>query len=263
MCEKESTESKAEDAGPPPPPSTASSPTTQDENFIAEKLAEKSLDYFHESMNNEISRLWQRSIFLAGILGLLFAGYGSTLLKLLDSECGLHANAKLNLVCVGIAFLGVLFSALWIMMAKGSKAWQEKYEHTLSDFIEEYVKKNKNSLLGIWAKHGFAHGRLKALPSEKFSNCLFRLHGGAYSVSRINIVLGILSVLLCLLAGIVHSALIPPEFWERGVVCLADFCRSRFFAPAAFLALSLIFSWILTRVCKSGVIQEKQNEKQN
>ena len=120
------------------------------EEMIAEKLSEKCFDYFHDSMNNEISRLWQRSIFLAALLGLVFAGYGNTLLKFFDSACfcenGAFADSTLNFVCVGISFFGVLFSALWIMMMKGSKAWQEEYEHTLFSFIDDYVKKNESEM---------------------------------------------------------------------------------------------------------------------
>lgn len=238
--------------------------------MIAKKLAEKCLDYFHDSMNSEISRLWQRSIFLAALLGLVFAGYGNTLLKFFDSACfcgtGISADSALNFVCVGISFFGVLFSALWIMMMKGSKAWQEKYEHTLFRFIDDYVKKTKeasrecsNDELVVFSKYGFAHGYLKALEKGKFSNSLIKFEGGAYSVSKINIVLGIISLSFWMVAGVVHSLFVPSEFWSKAWSLLCEFIQSQFWTPTVFVAVSAIVVRILSRKCKSTVIQEKQD----
>lgn len=239
------------------------------EEMIAEKLSEKCFDYFHDSMNNEISRLWQRSIFLVALLGLVFAGYGNTLLKFFDSACfcenGAFADSTLNFLCVGISFFGVLFSALWIMMMKGSKAWQEKYEHTLFSFIKGYVEKTKkecpNVGLNVFSRYGFAHGYLKALEKGKFSNCLFRTKSGAYSVSKINIVLGIISLSFWMFTGVVHSLFVPSEFWSKVWSLICEFVQSRFWTPTVFVVVSVIVVRILSRICRSSVIQEKQEEK--
>lgn len=240
---------------------------SEEKEMIAKKLAEKCLDYFHDSMNSEISRLWQRSIFLAALLGLVFAGYGNTLLKFFDSACfcgkGISADSALNFVCVGISFFGVLFSALWIMMMKGSKAWQEKYEHTLFRFIVDYVKKTREKCpsdkLVVFSKYGFAHGYLKALEKRKFSNCLFSAKSGAYSVSKINIILGIISLSFWMVAGVVHSLLVPSEFWSKVWSLICEFIQSRFWTPTVFVVVSAIVVRILSRKCKSSVIQEKQD----
>lgn len=230
------------------------------EEMIAGNLAEKSLDYFHDSMNNEISRLWQRSIFLVALLGLIFAGYGNTLLKFFDSVClhekGLFVDSALNFVCVGISFFGVLFSALWIMMMKGSKAWQEKYEHTLFSFIGGNVRSAK---LATFAKYGFAHGYLKALEKGKFSNSLLKTKSGAYSVSKINIILGIISLLFWMIAGVVHSLFVPCEFGLKIGGLMGVFIRSQLWMPAVFVVATCFCVWILSKRCKSSVIQEKQD----
>ena len=248
-------------------PEENASPALSAEKIIAKKLAEKSLDYFHEAMNDEISRLWQRSIFLVALLALIFAGYGNTLLKFFDSAClcdiGALAGSALNFVCIGISFFGILFSALWIMTTKGSKAWQEKYEHTLFSFIDDYVKKNSkcsDDELVVLSKFGFAHGYLKALEKGKFSNSLLRSNGGAYSVSKVNITLGIISLSFWIIVGFLHSLLVPHVFWAEVWNLVLEFIRSRFLAPFVFVAFSLSAVWFLSGRCKSSVIQDKQDE---
>lgn len=252
-------------------PQTASNSTQASPSggsVIAQKLADKCLDYFHDSMSNEISRLWQRLIFLGALLGIIFAGYGSALLKFLDCVCVCENeflyNQLLNFVCIGIAFFGVLFSGLWIMMAKGSKAWQEKYERTLFGFICKNIEKdnaNKNADLEAFANEGFAHGYLRAIDPDNFSNSLVKNKAGAYSVSRINIVLGIISLGFWLIVGIVHSLLISSSVWNAIIKFLRAFIHSNYFAAVVFFLLSLVCVWILSRVCKSRDIQNAQDKE--
>lgn len=39
-----------------------------------------------------------------------------------------------NNVALVLCIIGAVFSAMWIMMAKGSKAWYERYERALNAF---------------------------------------------------------------------------------------------------------------------------------
>lgn len=254
-------------------PATAPSPNStqahsSEEAAIAKTLAEKCLDHFHEAMKNEINRLWQRSIFLATFLVLIFVGYGNVLMRLFDSECGcgfddvyVCVDFRLNLACVVIALLGVLFSSLWIMMAKGSKAWQEKYERTLYRFIEGV--KRKYPEIGELAKLGFAHGFLRGVKDKDFSNCLCSVKAGAYSASKINVCIGIISGVFWGIVGIVHSSLLPPSFGRVILNFMSEFVQSRWFAPVVFIIVSVVFVLILRWWNKSSVIQEKQEEEKN
>lgn len=252
---------------PSAPPPMASQASSSGDEMIAQKLADKCLDYFHDSMNNETSRLWQRLIFLGALLGIIFAGYGSALLKFLDCECvfenKFQYNQLLNFVCIGIAFFGVLFSGLWIMMAKGSKAWQKKYEETLFGFIRKNIEKNKpdrNADLEAFANEGFAYGYLRAIDPDNFSNSLVKNKAGAYSVSRINIVLGIISLVFWLIVGGMHSLLISSSGWNALIKFLWAFIHSNYFSPVVFVVLSLGCVWILSRMCKSRDIQNAQDK---
>lgn len=253
-------------------PATAPSPNSaqahsSEEAAIAKTLAENGLDHFHEAMKNEINRLWQRSIFLATFLVLIFVGYGNVLMRLFDSECRcgfddvyVCVDFRLNLACVTIALLGVLFSSLWIMMAKGSKAWQEKYERTLYCFINGV--KRKYPKIKELAKLGFAHGFLKGVENKGFNNWLCSVKSGAYSASKINVAIGIVSGVFWVIVGIVHSALLPPSFGRVTLNFMSEFVQSRWFAPVVFVVVSVVLVLILRWWNKSSVIQKKQDKEE-
>ncbi len=70
----------------------------------------------------EITNLWQRSVFLFAFLLLCFTGYGCWFLNMMkDSD----SFVLKNLVALFIALIGIILSLIWIMMAKGSKAWYD------------------------------------------------------------------------------------------------------------------------------------------
>jgi hypothetical protein len=101
-----------------------------------------------------------------------------------------------NLVAVGIAIIGVIFSVLWIAMAKGSKAWYEVYENAISNL--EYENYSK---LGI--PYPYVMGNM-GLYKDKKDNCIFSTKAGAYSPAKINIVLGQVSLLIWGIIALIH-----------------------------------------------------------
>lgn len=151
----------------------------------------------------EISHLWQRSIFLTTFMLAGFTGYGFILSKLFGNTS--NCCAILNMLAGGIALAGIILSMLWIMMAKGSKAWYEKYEDAIwriehdPDYTSDLVK-------GLILK-GLVHGSLPSLSSDRVSNNIFNTSGGAYSVSRINIVLGQMALVIWAVILLVHYIL--------------------------------------------------------
>ena len=124
----------------------------------------------------EIQNLWQRSIFLATFIVLLFTGYGTLLEKLMSYD-GLQSIIG-HIICCLLALTGSIFSILWIMMAKGSKAWFEIYESKIGDIEKEII-------LNIPEDH-----RMQGGSPEKLNNSLRSWDPGAYSVSKINILIG-------------------------------------------------------------------------
>ena len=144
----------------------------------------------------EIQNLWQRSIFLAAFIVILITGYGHLVEKLLSEyEKWQTSNQDLLLVaeaiCCALAFLGSIFSIIWIMMAKGSTAWYEIHEKRIRKLELE---------LNMEDKH-----RMRPASPWSLDNSLFSREPGAYSVSRINILLGQILLVAWWLAFGIHS----------------------------------------------------------
>ena len=152
----------------------------------------------------EISMLWTRLTLLGAFMGLTYAGYGALILKGLD---GIKNWEVFNLAAIGASAFGFLFSILWTTTAKGSKAWFERYEAMLAYFQKTYRE----------------HGLFESVPDEELilsyldfdKRCIRRhlqpvdsnllsQHAGAYSVSKIPIVMGQVSMLAWGVIGLAH-----------------------------------------------------------
>ena len=152
----------------------------------------------------EISMRWTRLTLLGAFMGLTYAGYGALILKGLD---GVRNWEVFNLAAIGASAFGFLFSILWTTTAKGSKAWFERYEAMLAYFQKTYRE----------------HGLFESVPDEELilsyldfdKRCIRRhlqpvdsnllsQHAGAYSVSKIPIVMGQVSMLAWGVIGLAH-----------------------------------------------------------
>jgi len=150
----------------------------------------------------EISTLWQRSVMLGTFLVLAYCGYGALLLKV-SEEVKCHWNA-FNLLAIGVASFGIVLSALWVMMMKGSKAWYEQYEGTLCYFQEHCkaaVADEAESLVGLKAS---SHPGVTTETMRKINNSLLSVKAGGYSVSKLAAMIGIVSLIGWILICIVH-----------------------------------------------------------
>ena len=208
--------------------------------------AKEHVEMFQKRMDEEINRLWQRSIFLATFLVLVFTGYGMLVSKFFDSDFNSEKLLLVHLVSIGISIIGIVLSLLWIMMAKGSKAWQEKYEQSLFKFIEREIEIGGSSVVSL-LKEGIADGYLLPLESNKFSNCLLSTKAGAYSPSKINVMIGIVSLIVWVIIISIHM----PMFIKIEPMSIIGFLGFLF----VFFVLS---SWIIA-VCRSDTIQRSQN----
>lgn len=181
---------------------------------ITDKISIKEIhETFWRCRDFELSHLWQRSIFLSAFLVLCFTGYGTLVLKLLDVEYFKYVNLLAFAVCI----VGILFSCLWIMMGKGSKAWYERYEQAIGAF-EKNSKYVNPSVAHIG---GFRYEQIKGYDSPELSKNIFKGEGGAFSPSKINIAIGQITMVIWALALLFHSSII---IWGVKVISLlADF----------------------------------------
>lgn len=168
------------------------------------------LDKLYKCRDLEISNLWQRSVFLSVFLILCFTAYGYISLEVfkIDYKKDILKFSLFNLVAVFILSIGIIFSIIWIMMAKGSKAWYEVYESAIHEFENENFDKLGLPIDNIMGNMGF--------PTENKNNNIFSTKGGAYSPSRINILIGQVSLILLIIFSIIHlflNQLITNNIW--------------------------------------------------
>ena len=144
-------------------------------NDVEDKISIKEIhETFWRCRDFELSHLWQRSIFLSAFLILCFTGYGSLLITMLE-KASLFAYA--NLLAFSIGVIGIIFSCLWIMMGKGSKAWYERYENAICAF------ERKSQYMTPKASHigGFHYQNIQGYELPQIQKSFFKGNGGAYS----------------------------------------------------------------------------------
>ncbi|WP_373135424.1 RipA family octameric membrane protein [Phocaeicola plebeius] len=198
----------------------------------------------------ELSHLWQRSIFLTAFLVMCFTGYGSLLLKICEYVTDDNKYIPfciLSIACLCVAFLGIILSALWIMMGKGSKAWYEKYEIALyniernRDYSEETVIDNMDNAELI-------HGNLPE--PHSLDTKLFTTNAGKFSVSRINIAIGQISMFVWGLIYFVHSICFS---FSKQLYTMLGNCDSN--TSTALMSISF---WLLLLVLSVIIIKRTQ-----
>lgn len=152
----------------------------------------------------ELAHYWQRSVFLTAFLLACYAGYGALIAQYVTAEKVQLPFGAVNGIAFGICIVGILLSLLWIMMAKGSKAWYETYEAAITAFVKRYGNP-KNAFEGDLSKvAGFSIRNVAEFDQPELSDWLWNSIGGRYSVSRINVALGHLSAVIWFGLALAH-----------------------------------------------------------
>lgn len=186
----------------------------------------------------ELSNLWQRSVFLTAFLVLCLTGYGSVLMKILDNTPKeFELLIALNIVEYALSILGLTFSILWIKMAKGSKAWYEVYESAIGalETNKKYATK-KASKFG-----GFSYANLPNYGGVSIDNRITSRNAGEYSVSKINIAIGQIFMLLWIVINVIHiismGVILHDKYLSKYVIIFVT-ASGLIFLVVVFLILS-------------------------
>lgn len=154
---------------------------------------ERTLNKLYRCRDMEITNLWQRSIFLAVFLTLTLSGYGILISNLFSNNVFIELNYKiLHGAAFAIGLLGFTLSVIWVLMAKGSKAWYEVYAKAISDFEEEFKHELGIPQIYLMGKVDFLDKDMEKKDDDG-SYCnkkLSNIDSGAYSVSKLNILIG-------------------------------------------------------------------------
>ena len=152
----------------------------------------------------EIQYLWQRSLFLGAFLLGITTVYAVCFKDIFVSqfkidrqfEDGFSQIIVFGIIPIMISMISIIFFVLLIMMAKGSKAWHEVYEDSIAKLSGENYKCfwTDNSIENIYRElddNEFIFGKLKLKKDTKCDVDLLSTDGGAFSVSKINVMIGI------------------------------------------------------------------------
>ena len=227
-----------------------------------DKCGKFTLKYAYEELwrcrDFELKHLWQRAVFLGAFLLAAFAGYGHLILQCCGQ--GHVFSMRDNVTGFVIAFGGLILSILWVMMAKGSKAWYERYESAIYNFIKlanvSMEAKEKLYDEGVDRIIGFAYGDDFNDYSASVSSWLWNTKGGSYSPSKINIAIGHLAIAIWLTAIGFHVAV--ARWGIKKVVTLNVFHCDLAVTMMLLLIFGLLFFWLYVKMAlKSGILEEK------
>jgi len=152
---------------------------------------EKIWDRLYQCRDFELSHFWQKSVFVFSIFIVCFTGYGGLVSAAIDPENKKSLFYIYQYMC-GVSLLGIITSILWIYMMKGSKAWYEVYEKSIYAIECEIFKdSNKKYIEGEFAKR----------MSKNFNNNFFDNKSGAFSPSKINMVIGWIMLIVWCICG--------------------------------------------------------------
>ncbi len=153
----------------------------------------------------EIQMLWTRLTLLGAIMALTYTGYGVLLMKMLETST-LNWNVS-NLLAMMCCVCGMVFSCLWLTTAKGSKRWFEKYEAAIAYFQEANREMFEPFENGERCVSYLDFGRPEITSRQQPSDDSLLLPcAGGFSVSKIPIVFGQLSMIGWTLIAFIHLA---------------------------------------------------------
>lgn len=199
----------------------------------------------------ELSTLWQRSVLLGAFMVAAYAGYGALILNVFEKSNRVAWWGALNLMAIGVCCFGLILSVLWIMMLKGSKAWYEIYERAIDDFCKTYPEAFKAEIVTQTrcpALAGFGIIWNAAHTSQiDVSNGLFSGFSGCYSVSRVAILIGQMSLMGWIGLIVVHLV-----FLLKGYTAISDFTQNpRYMVVSALIFIGLC-SFVVVKIRRSA-----------
>lgn len=204
----------------------------------------------------ELSSLWQKSIFLSAFMLLCLTGYGMFFTSIFSSSSfngfrGVKA-IDINIVSLCIGSLGLVFSTLWILLSKSSKAWYEVYERSIAS-----IELDDSDFMPYENIGGFKVENLskyKTGESPIFNQRLFSSNGGGFSPSRINIAIGhVLFVIWALIMSLHISCILDaykltyaslPNWIFIGIIVLLVSFSLKIICPKNILKDSMLSWWL-------------------
>ena len=201
---------------------------------------------FWKCRDLEIQHYWHRMVFMTAFLLACFAGYGGLLVAVIGQDGQKIPFVVANGMLFAVSLVGIVVSCLWLMMSKGSKAWYEEYEHLISafqDVIRTKLDEPERPFLTM------DYSSIDEMPTADLNDFLWSTKAGRYSVSKVGIAVGHVSVVIWVGLAILHCWLVcETSDWATAGKLLAE----RFFTPpymSCYGGLGLLGFWLYVKLC--------------
>ncbi len=198
----------------------------------------------------ELTTFWQRAILFGSFMVLAYTGYGVLISSVIDMKGSMLVTRWdfINLIAVGISCFGIITSLLWILLAKGSKAWIDRNESAITALDDEKYSGAFESK-DVQKVAEFQLSMDKKLNEETFGKLedgIFSSKAGAYSVSRVIVCLGQISFIGWCVIAIAHLFVLMCD--RKKVV--EWFVGNSSSAWIAFLMIAVTLLFIRPWICK-------------
>ncbi len=198
----------------------------------------------------ELTTFWQRAILFGSFMVLAYTGYGVLISSVIDMKGSMLVTRWdfINLIAVGISCFGIITSLLWILLAKGSKAWINRNESAITALDDEKYS-NAFEPKEVQKVAEFQLSMDKESCKETFGeleNSILSPKAGAYSVSRVIVCLGQVSLVGWCVIAIAHLL---------ALMCGREkfikwFIENSSAAWIAFFMIALTFVFVRPWICK-------------
>ncbi len=190
-----------------------------------------------ECRDLEIEHYWHRIVFMTAFMLVTYAGYGGLVKEYLFSGAQKLSSQYFHLIAIGLTFIGIVVSSLWIMISKGSKAWYEQYEKLIVVFCEKLNTPNEYLLSGQYDK-------IKNCNIE-MNNAFWSTSAGSYSVSKVGIFIGQFSLLIWILLLGIHFCLFANNVIKPQIINLCQTIIIILLGFIILLGLAFIIFWFI------------------
>ncbi|MGL5956265.1 MAG: hypothetical protein ACRC0X_06630 [Brevinema sp.] len=194
--------------------------------------------YLFDLLKQETDQLWQRSVILLTIFAGIFTSYGQIIGPFLISTSDTYStlSPSHHFFAALIALVGIVFSCIWIAIGKGAYYWYNKYYLVLE---YEYKKRNEKNEISYFN-----------LPSIEVNNSLFSTSSGQYSVSRLQIFIGIVILGIWIIVFFTHTVQFVINDRGAWIKTLFDWQNTWITLIGMLIALVIICIVIFSFICQ-------------
>lgn len=242
----------------------------------SESALKEQYQQLYKERDVQMSKFWDNSKYIWGFLVVIFGAYGATLFKYFEGfkNCVCSSGKELltnnlTILLCGLCIIGALVSYLWVLLARGTKAWYEAFEIAIWELDDcsiisdaDFFKDEKN-IMGQYKRsekfyciktekeaNNTSNNNDNKSPNslKKWFKCrnLVGLNSAPFSQSKVNILLGWLTSIIWMLL----------LFWQL-------YLYNKFSWWLSIELIPVVSSFLLAYLAKSSQLKYATNNNPN